>query len=106
MRNRFHVTCDVVTPESAESGDVAEAGFLAPGEWRTNRGNPEAELSLRDALDLVAAGAMEDGGRSFYEIDARQDYRTGAEERRALHPPRGITPASYARIARLVEYHP
>ena len=27
-------TYDVVTPESAEHGDVAECGFITPGFWR------------------------------------------------------------------------
>lgn len=59
-RPLFVVTFDVVTPESAEQGDVAAAGFI------------------------------------------RRDYGTGAEDLRALHPPRGITPSSYARISRLL----
>ncbi|RIA46434.1 hypothetical protein DFR49_0976 [Hephaestia caeni] len=97
---RFHVTYEVTTPESAARGDLAEAGYIGRGEWHTNRGNPEAELSLREALDL--AYPQEDCGRWFCEIDGRHDYQTGAVERRTVHPPRTITAASYNRLHRLL----
>jgi hypothetical protein len=31
---RFSVTFDVATPESAEYGDFSESGFASPGGWR------------------------------------------------------------------------
>lgn len=34
MRKRFHVTYDIITPESAEQGGTAECGFVLPGNWR------------------------------------------------------------------------
>lgn len=111
---RFNVTFDVVTPESAEHGDVSDLGFL---DSRGNRssvagvcGQPAGALKascamrLRDALALVSPG--EDSGRWFSEVDGRQNYKTGEEERRALHPPEHITSASYGRLARLIGVHP
>lgn len=98
---RFTVTYDIVTSESAEDGDVAEAGFVCPGGWRFGADeDADVAVTLRDALRLV--GCVEDSGTWFTETDGREDYRTGAVERRALHPPRNITPSSYARIARLL----
>jgi hypothetical protein len=84
---RFSVTYEILTHESAAHGDVAESGFI-----------------LRDARLFEALAAIapnEDSGRWFTESDARQDYRTGACETRALHPPRNITRASYRRLAKL-----
>lgn len=103
---RFRVTYDIVTPESAEHGDIAEGGFMLPGGWRVppliGKPTPGVEMSLREAVDLVSAGCMEDSGSWFTEIDGRPDYRTGEEERRAFHPPDNCTAASYARLARLL----
>lgn len=111
----FHVTYDIVTPESAEHGDAAERGFVQPGGWHhelksetfgepAGRIKDECALTLREALDLVNCGAMADGGDgdSFYEQDGREDYRTGATETRAFHISGKITDASRARIARLL----
>lgn len=110
---RFHVTYDLVTPRSAEAGDIADSGYVTPGQWRTSTYtapvrefgaiHDETALTLRQAIDLIAAPYLDDNGDgSFYEIDGRMDYRTGSEERRALHAPRSITEASLARLARLL----
>ena len=102
----FTVTYDITTYESAEHGDIEEGGFVLPGNWHVDveaamaDKDGEYKMSLRDALQLI--GCCEDGGRSFYETDGREDYRTGERETRALHPPSNITNASYARVRRLV----
>lgn len=99
--NGFTVTYEIVTPESAEHGDAAERGFVLPGEWRVPvHAVTPVTMSLREALQLCYP--QEDSGRWFSECDGRQDYRTGAWERRSLHPPEGITGASYDRLARLL----
>ncbi len=113
MRKMFHVTYDIVTPESAECGDVAEAGFVLPGNWRrelapgvcgpeAGKVRDECALTLREAVNLVS-GCFESGsdGYSYYESDWDVNYRTGAEERRALHLPDNVTAASVERVARL-----
>ncbi|MCA3186960.1 MAG: hypothetical protein INH13_25745 [Cupriavidus sp.] len=106
MPRFFTVTYDVTTPESAEHGDSAEYGFVLPGNWKEPMPNkiPREELTmrLRDAVQLCFP--QWDAGRWWEESDAmREDYRTGAVERRAIHPPRNITPASYARITRALQ---
>lgn len=94
---KFYVTYEIVTEESAEHGDCAERGFVTPGQWK----GPEAEaMTLREAVNLI--GCTENSGRWFTETDGRQDYITGACESRSLHPPENITPASYDRLARLL----
>lgn len=93
----FTVTYEIITPESAEHGDAAERGYVAPGEWRDDDPQP---MSLREALQLCYP--QEDSGSWFSECDGREDYRTGAWERRSLHPPRNITASSYGRLVRLL----
>lgn len=105
----FHVTYEIVTPESAEHGDAAERGFIGVAGLQFSIdglcGQPAAELkaecgmSLREAFDHV--GAVEDCGQWFAEVDGRQDYKTGAETRLSFHPPEHVTAASYGRLQRL-----
>jgi hypothetical protein len=98
---RFTVTYEIITPESAARCDVAEHGYVQPGGWHFDSTDlDEVSMDLRSAVALV--DTLEDAGRWFVECDGRVDYVTGAEERRALHPPRSITPASYRRLARLL----
>jgi hypothetical protein len=98
---RFTVTFELVTPESAQHGEAEASGFVLPGGWHVDATDPsDVTMDLRSAAALVST--LEDSGWSFTELDGRIDYRTGAEERRALHPPRNITPASYRRLSRLL----
>jgi hypothetical protein len=94
----FRVTYEIIAPESAEHGDAAERGYVSPGDWHHD---DESAMSLREAVNLV--GCLEDSGSWFSETDGRDDYRTGAHERRDLHPPHNITPASYSRLKRLLK---
>ena len=96
--NSFRVTYEIVTPESAEQGDAAERGYVAPGGWHQTE--PE-ELTLRQAVDLVSC--VEDAGSCFVEADPTRDYRDGSEETRSLHPPRNISAASYERLRKLLK---
>lgn len=96
----WRVTYEIVTPESASEGEAESRGFVLPGQWREPADTSEpCTMSLREALELVSPAC--DCGRWLEEYDARVDYATGAEERRALHPPEGITAASYGRLCRL-----
>jgi len=95
---RFNVTYAIVTPESAEYGDVDESGFISQ------------DVRLRDAVsDLTAArtnrsdsgDGLEPSGR-WWTYYHGVEFETGAQESRALHPPKNITPASMARLDRLL----
>ena len=101
----FHVTYEVVTPESAEHGDYAEIGYAMPHGWRFPLEQCDdmaaLGLSLREATRMV--GHVEDCGRWFAETSGDTDYRTGAETRLNLHPPKNITPSSYRRLKRLLK---
>lgn len=106
MKPQFHITYEIVTPESAEHGDAAELGYAMPGGWQFELDSMTPEDIEACALDLRQAVGMmsscEDSGRWFTETDSDPDYSTGAETRRSLHCPDSITGASYRRVARLL----
>jgi hypothetical protein len=99
---------EIVTPESAEEGDVAESGELSPIVL-THDDLDEDEPSWVDAAVRAIsnnAGALEadsyGGGavpRWFTEIDGSTDYRTGAETRRSFHP-QGFSRSEMAEMGR------
>lgn len=97
-RPRFRVTYDSVTPESAEQGETDSQGYMSPGNWQHD---DPSEMTLREAKRLVQGG-LEDCGRWFTTIDADHDYRTGAQETRSIHPPKGITQSSYRRLSNVL----
>lgn len=104
---RFRVTYETITPGFAEDGDFCETGFVMPGGWNIDLDTALADkerdytMTLREALNLASPDC--DCGRWFEETgDGRCDYATGIVERRSIHPPANITPASYARVKRLI----
>ena len=99
---RFRVTYQTVTEESAEHGDYAESGFAHPRGWRFPVSDPGPhEITLREAVQ-IAGGPFEDCGRWFSTVDADTNYRTGEDTYYSIHPPEAITPASYARLRRIL----
>lgn len=98
MKPQFAVTYGIVSDESAESGDYEETGFISEGE------------DLRYAItDLFRTRTNEVDGCTVEADDARcitvyngMEFRTGCYETRSLHIPRSVTPASAARITRLI----
>ena len=96
MANKFRVTYDIRTRESADQGDYAESGFAAPGGWTFPADDPGPhEMTLREAINIAGTG-LEDCGRWFSSVD------WGNETLYSIHPPRTITRASYRRLARLL----
>jgi hypothetical protein len=87
---RFNVTYEIITPESAEDGEAESMGFVCQ------------DVTLREAVEAMGRAATEDSGRWFTHTEYGHDYATGAEESRSLHPPRGISAASYGRLCRLL----
>jgi hypothetical protein len=110
-RARFHVTYEIVTPESAEHADAAERGYVdAEGrqhELPADMFGAEAaafkarfSLTMRQAANLFGfRECMEDAGRWFQQADSSADYKSGAETRMAFYPPDDCTGASYQRLA-------
>ena len=98
---RFNVTYDVVTPESAEQGDIAELGFISRG--------VELRQALRDLFEtrtslcdgVISIEHCETGSGSVVTVYNGTEFETGAHESRALHIPETVTTASRRRIARL-----
>lgn len=104
---RFKVTYDIVTPESAERGDIESAGFIGADGLPAAMLNSERPpaMTLAQAARLIDSSCLEDSGFWFSEADGRQNYRTGAVERRSIHPPENCTAASYERLRRLFSVH-
>jgi hypothetical protein len=95
---KFNVHFYIVTPDSAEFGDVDETGTIAEG------------LSLRDAIrevlstrtNMVDGRSISDCGR-WIEVNNGIEFETGEYETRTLHPCGSISKASYGRIVHLVK---
>lgn len=111
---RYVMTYEIITPESAEQGDVAEHGYCEPGGWlypfpgSPDEPNPgPAYVSLRAALRDLGSLEPSDSdyldARWWGEVDGTVDYSTGAETRKSLHIPDNITPSSRRRINRLIK---
>lgn len=115
MRERFHVTYETVTPESAARSDFEEAGFIDQDGRRVDLGGlcgpaaskvkADCALTLRQALDAF--------GTRFSLLEADVDsyswpefvtssFATGEQERMSLHLPATLTDASRARLERLL----
>jgi hypothetical protein len=119
MGATISMTYDRVTPESAEAGDVAEAGFCAEGGWYFDAASPAVaeELTTHPELywkpvnpgDLSSAirwaqdhGCTQDNGDgSFYSVEPYINYETGEDTSHAVHF-NGFTPSTLARIARAI----
>lgn len=108
MKPVFRVAYDIVTQESAEHGDTADAGMLLDG------------ATLRDALaELHRTRTVHVGGVESIEPDScpctrprsirvinSTEFLTGACESRTLFIPENVTAASARRIARLAGVAP
>lgn len=96
---KFDITYEIVTPESAEHGDVEDRGFSAEG------------LTLREAHNFLRYDGCALEADSWpislaspprwltFAPDIR--FEDGAEITHSLHLPRNITPSSAMRVARL-----
>ena len=102
--SRFHVTYDIVTPDSAENGDTAENGYVHANGGRdpltTIDNTNDYAMDLRTALRHCQP--QRDSGSWFDQEGQIEDYSTGETVAYSLHPPRTVTPASYARLRRLL----
>lgn len=77
----LHQTFEIVTPESAEAGDVAESGF----DWQ------DCPHTFRETVDLIESGGFVNpscshGVPDWLSTEADQDFRTGDYETKSLHP--------------------
>jgi hypothetical protein len=88
---RIVVTYDVVTPESAEQGDIADAGFENE-EGIDMTPECDEETAIDNAVNYLRQyGPVEPSSSQFHpevwytQTDADIDYRTGAETRKSFH---------------------
>ena len=95
----FNVTCETITPESAEHGEADSRGFEAE------------DVSLREAIDIMGCG---EGGIeadehpvtnpswiTAYDVTRDRAYwERGETVNRSLHFPGAMTTASKLRVCR------
>lgn len=96
----FDVTYEIVDQASAEDGESRESGFYLE------------RATLRDAIDAInGCGAHIEansypfdgtGFHRWFTAYGEMDAYSGDQESRSLHLPRGVTPSSALRIARLI----
>lgn len=95
----FSVTYEIVTPESAERGDIAESGFLAQ-----HVSFREALQVFNDERDWSTIEADEHPLRAprWFTDHGAPAWASGDVRSVSLHLPARITAGSRMRIARLV----
>lgn len=100
----FSMTYDIVTPESAEHGGVAESGFHIETIKLGSKGREHNEMSLSTAIRLARNEYcnVDNGNGSFYSNGGDMNYRTGSETSYAVHFD-GLTPSTLKRVARLLK---
>lgn len=110
--NRAWITYDLISPESAEEGDVEERGYYAPGGWtfpdpgytgeRAREFGADNALSVDEVLRWAQDRGPWHGERGTYydEGDPDTDYSTGEETRYAVHFE--VSPGTLKRIERLL----
>ena len=130
LRLTYSVTYDIVTPESAEDGDVAERGYVLPGgyhvdipdgltgepfiRWCREMGVYYEIPDLDDGetlIDVVVRllrdeGCTETGSAPSYYGEPEQDYTTGEEETRCVHLCDDFDPEELAEISRRLRERP
>ena len=100
----WHVTYDIVTEESAEIGDFEEAGFISEDSTLRDAISDlfETRTSHCGGVEYVAANCSSREDASWISVGNGMEFKTGARESRSLHIPDHITPASRARLCRLL----
>ena len=101
---RFSVTYEIVTPESAEQGDASERGFICRDVTLREAIAAlfETRTSQVDGIQAIEPNDSDHTRARWITVYNGAEYLTGAHESRSLHF-QGVTPASAARIVRLVE---
>jgi hypothetical protein len=96
-REHFAVTYEIVTPESAERGDVEERGhILESGTLRDAlRALHETRTCHVDGVECTTTGD------DYVTVLNGAEFFTGAQESRTLHIALAVTPASATRVTRL-----
>ena len=94
---RIRTTYEIVTPESAAEGDVAETGWLdeegaeiVPDSYDIDEHETEERAAVALAVELIGKGAEPSSSQYhpcvwYTDADPDRDYSTGAEERHSYH---------------------
>lgn len=96
----FDITYEIITPESAENGDVSDSGF------------EHEQVTLREAYDILRGAEYAESSEypiraprwiTFYKTD--ENYSTGEVKNMSLHFPHDLSAASRIRICRLFQIY-
>jgi hypothetical protein len=115
-RARFFVSFEIVTPQSAEHGDVESRGFISPGLGALPSAERPEACGLRraveiwrqtrtrhcDGVEAIEADCSDATAARYVTIYNGREYLTGATESRSLHIPETVSAASRARLVRLL----
>ena len=84
-QKRIRVTYEIITPESAENGDVAESGWLDE-EGRDFTPDFEDETAVGNAISFLRdEGAVADGGSEWLNSYGDTDMHDGSVTNKAYH---------------------
>jgi hypothetical protein len=102
---RFTVTYEIVTPESAEVGDAAERGFISQEQTLRNALADvfQTRTAHCEGVTEIEASCSDVAQSRWATVYNGMEYLTGAHESRSLHFPDNITGASKGRILRLMK---
>jgi hypothetical protein len=107
--HRIATSYDLVTPESAEEGDIAESGWVDE-EGESMDGDEdvtpvEAAIAFLRRLGVYPSASCFYAGCVWYIGQPDLDFRTGAEETRSYFP-RGYTDAEAEEIFHAIQATP
>lgn len=101
-RQRFIVTYEVITRESAECGEAEERGVICEGET-LREAIRELNCTRTNRVDGVEAvePSNSHGRARWITVYNGMEFETGAHENRSLHISDSVSDSSARRIARL-----
>ncbi len=116
-KNKFSITYEIVTEESAEDGEAEERGWIDEGGYRVEESEGEFiffsfDLAVKyctgyGARKKVQSGGEDLGGSITFDKtnDGTSEFYRGKTESRTLHFPKNITDASRARVYKFLGVH-
>lgn len=103
-RGRFNVSFEIVTPESAEHGEAESLGWIIQDcDLRTAIDQTgQTRTSQVDGVEAIEPSDSRHESARWITVHNGMEYLTGTNESRSLHFPESMTPASRARLCKLL----
>lgn len=113
--NKFSVTYEIMTEESAKYGDAAERGWIDEDGYRVQDKKADEAITMTFGLAVkqcvgygakhrVRSGGIYCGGSICFELtnEGTHEFYSGKTESRHLHFPKNITEASRRRVCKFL----